>query len=123
MDKNIYYGRFGCVLPYDGFITLSVSHSDVDRDAPVRNPAYDGSDYDPDYPIVENDNHAENSPPDNHAENSPPNGPTDALKSTTILLTVMLTLIVGLLFSQAVKASCADSDYTYWKSVGRQFIR
>ena len=114
MDKNIYYGRFGCVLPYDGFITLSVSHSDVDRDAPVRNPAYDGSDYDPDYPIVENDN---------HAENSPPYGPTDALKSTTILLTVMLTLIVGLLFSQAVNASCADSDYTYWKSVGRQFIR
>jgi outer membrane receptor protein involved in Fe transport len=54
MNKNIYYGRLGLVLPLDGFITLSASYSDVDRDAPVRNPAYDGSDYDPDYPIVIN---------------------------------------------------------------------
>jgi len=55
MNKDIFYGRLGFVLPYDGFITLSVSHSDVDREKPVRNPAYDGSDYDPDYPIVIND--------------------------------------------------------------------
>lgn len=54
MNKNLYYGRFGFVLPFDGFITLSVSHSDVDRDAAVRNPAYDGSDYDSSYPIVIN---------------------------------------------------------------------
>ncbi len=55
MDKDIFYGRLGFVLPYDGFVTLSVSHSDVDRNPPVRNdPDVAESDYDPDYPIVIN---------------------------------------------------------------------
>ncbi|WP_419655692.1 hypothetical protein Dvar_47890 [Desulfosarcina variabilis str. Montpellier] len=44
----------------------------------------------------------------------------NALTSTTILLTMMLTLMVGLVFSQTVDASYADSDYAYWKSVGRK---
>lgn len=44
----------------------------------------------------------------------------DALKSTTILLTLMLILTVGLVFSQRVDASYADNDYAYWKTVGRQ---
>ena len=43
----------------------------------------------------------------------------DALKSTTILLTLMLMLTVGLVFSQRVDASYADSDYAYWKTVGQ----
>ena len=44
----------------------------------------------------------------------------DALKSTRILFTLMLTLMVGLVFSQPVDASYADSDYAYWKTVGRK---
>ncbi|MDX9786950.1 MAG: TonB-dependent receptor plug domain-containing protein [Desulfobacterales bacterium] len=50
IDQDTVYGRFGVVLPSDGFVTISASYSDVDRLAPVHNPASDGTDYDPDYP-------------------------------------------------------------------------
>jgi outer membrane receptor protein involved in Fe transport len=53
------FGRIGVILPKDGFIALSASYSEVDRQAPVLNPGQtltdpDGvnSDYDADYPVV-----------------------------------------------------------------------
>ncbi len=49
-DNDTVFGRFGLILPSDGFVTLSASYSDVDREAPVTNI---GSDYDPTYPEVE----------------------------------------------------------------------
>jgi iron complex outermembrane receptor protein len=50
-DMDIVFGRLGLLLPSDGFITLSASNSDVDRQPPVDNT---GADYDPDYPEVDN---------------------------------------------------------------------
>ena len=59
IDIDTVFGRIGLILPADGFITLSASYSDVDRQAPVLNPGQtltdpDGvySDYDPDDPTV-----------------------------------------------------------------------
>jgi len=49
-DMDTVYGRMGLVLPLEGFVTLSASYSDVDRQALVNNPSSDGSDYDSDYP-------------------------------------------------------------------------
>ncbi len=49
-DMDTVYGRLGFVLPSDGFVALSMSYSDVDREAPVTNA---GADYDSDYPKVE----------------------------------------------------------------------
>jgi iron complex outermembrane receptor protein len=58
-DMDTAFGRLGLLLPSDGFITLSASYSDVDRQAPVLNPGQTltdppgvFSDYDPDYPTV-----------------------------------------------------------------------
>lgn len=51
-DIATYYGRLGYLLPADGFVTLSASISDTDRQAPVNNPGADG-DYDSDYPEAE----------------------------------------------------------------------
>lgn len=50
-DSEILFGRIGVLLPEEGFITLSGSYSDVDREAPVTNT---GDDYDDDYPEVKN---------------------------------------------------------------------
>jgi formylmethanofuran dehydrogenase subunit E-like metal-binding protein len=47
-------------------------------------------------------------------------GRIDALKITTLLLTVMFLLTGGLIFASPARALYADSDYSYWKSVGRQ---
>ena len=49
-DMDTVYGRLGLILPAEGFITLSASYSDVDREAPVTNT---GTDYDDGYPEVE----------------------------------------------------------------------
>lgn len=49
-DNRTVFGRVGIVLPGDGFIALSSSYADTDREAPVNNPSSDGSDYDSDYP-------------------------------------------------------------------------
>lgn len=50
-DIDTLYGRLGYILPSDGYITLSTSHTDQDRESPVKNdPAR--SDYDPDDPVV-----------------------------------------------------------------------
>jgi outer membrane receptor protein involved in Fe transport len=53
-ETNIdtYYGRMGFLLPADGFVTLSASYSDVEREAAVNNPGKDG-DYDSKYPETE----------------------------------------------------------------------
>jgi len=54
-DINTGYGRFGMILPSDGYLTLSASVSDIDRQAPINNPGttYSGAiDYDPDYPVA-----------------------------------------------------------------------
>jgi outer membrane receptor protein involved in Fe transport len=56
-----YYGRLGYLLPADGFVTLSASVTDNDRQAPVNNPGANG-DYDGDYP------HAEGGPFDPYME-------------------------------------------------------
>jgi iron complex outermembrane receptor protein len=50
-DMDTAFGRLGLLLPSDGFITLSATSSDVDREPPVNNT---GADYDPDYPEVDN---------------------------------------------------------------------
>lgn len=47
-----YYGRLGYLLPADGFVTVSASVTDTDRNAPVNNPGADG-DFDDDYPFAE----------------------------------------------------------------------
>lgn len=47
-ETNNFFGRFGLVLPGDGFIALSTSYSDIDRQAPVTNEP--GGDYDSSYP-------------------------------------------------------------------------
>lgn len=49
-NMDTVFGRLGLVLPANGFVTLSASYSDVDREAPVTNTE---DDYDPDFPEVE----------------------------------------------------------------------
>jgi formylmethanofuran dehydrogenase subunit E-like metal-binding protein len=44
----------------------------------------------------------------------------DVLKTTTLLLAVMFLLTGGLIFVSPAKAYNADSDYSYWKTVGRK---
>jgi outer membrane receptor protein involved in Fe transport len=48
-DTDTVFGRTGVVLPSDGFLALSASYSDVDRDPPVTNT---GADRDSGYPEV-----------------------------------------------------------------------
>lgn len=50
IDQDTVYSRVGVVLPADGFVTMSASYSDVDRNAPVHNPATNGTDYDAGFP-------------------------------------------------------------------------
>jgi outer membrane receptor protein involved in Fe transport len=52
-DINTAYGRIGYLLPADGFVTLSFSRSDTNRDDPVNNPGATFGDYDSDYPLTE----------------------------------------------------------------------
>ena len=42
----------------------------------------------------------------------------NVLKATTVLLTAMFLLIGDVFVASPVKASCDDSVYSYWKSVG-----
>lgn len=50
-DIDTVFGRIGYILPSDGYITLSASFTDADREIAVNNdPA--GNDYDSDYPEV-----------------------------------------------------------------------
>ncbi|MBN1932053.1 MAG: TonB-dependent receptor plug domain-containing protein [Desulfobacterales bacterium] len=49
-DIQTYSGNIGALLPYNGFINLSASRSNVNREVPVNNT---GDDYDSDYPEVE----------------------------------------------------------------------
>lgn len=46
---NTWYTRLGYILPTDGFITVSATTTDTERQPPVNNPGADG-DYDSDYP-------------------------------------------------------------------------
>jgi len=52
-DIETLYGRIGYLLPADGFVTLSLSGTDTDRDEPVNNPGTTYGDYDSDYPKTE----------------------------------------------------------------------
>jgi len=52
-DIETLYGRIGYLLPADGFVTLSLSGTDTDRDEPVNNPGATYGDYDSDYPITD----------------------------------------------------------------------
>ncbi len=52
-DIETLYGRIGYLLPADGFITVSASGTDTDRQAPVNNPGEADGDYDSDYPRAE----------------------------------------------------------------------
>ncbi|MFH2093762.1 MAG: TonB-dependent receptor [Pseudomonadota bacterium] len=52
---NTGYGRLGLILSEDGYVTVSLSSSDIDRDAPVNNPGTaqaGGIDYDFSYPVA-----------------------------------------------------------------------
>ncbi|BHH85849.1 TonB-dependent receptor [Desulforhopalus sp. 52FAK] len=49
---DTFYGRLGYILPADGFVSLSASLTENERDAPVNNPGANG-DYDGDYPYAE----------------------------------------------------------------------
>ena len=50
-DIDTWFGRLGYTLPSDGFITVSASYSDADRQVPVNNDPTSPT-YDPDYPEV-----------------------------------------------------------------------
>ena len=52
-DIQTLYGRIGYLLPADGFVTLSLSGTDTNRDEPVNNPGLTYGDYDGDYPLIE----------------------------------------------------------------------
>ena len=46
-------GRLGYLLPNDGYVTLTASFADLDREIPVNNnPDNNATDYEPDYPVV-----------------------------------------------------------------------
>ncbi len=49
-DIQTYSGSIGTLLPFDGYVNVSASRSDIDRQVPVNNT---GDDYDSDYPEVE----------------------------------------------------------------------
>jgi outer membrane receptor protein involved in Fe transport len=49
-DIETYSGSLGLLLPFDGYISVSSSQSDIDRQATVTNT---GDDYDASYPVVE----------------------------------------------------------------------
>jgi len=52
-DIDTVFGRFGYMLPNNGFITLTASYADADREIPVNNDPNDPeSNYDSDYPVV-----------------------------------------------------------------------
>jgi len=48
---DTWYGRLGYLLPADGFVTVSATTTETDRQAPVNNPGRNG-DYDGDYPVT-----------------------------------------------------------------------
>ncbi len=50
-DIETYAGRFGYLLPAGGYISLSASFTDQDRQIAIGNDP-DGDDFDPDYPVV-----------------------------------------------------------------------
>lgn len=49
-DMETYSGSLGLLLPFEGYVNVSASRSDIDRQATVTNT---GDDYDSDYPEVE----------------------------------------------------------------------
>ena len=52
-DIDNFFGRFGYLLPNNGYIALTTSYAHIDREVPVKNDRDDpGSDYDGDYPEV-----------------------------------------------------------------------
>ena len=52
-DIETVYGRAGYLLPSNGFVTMSASETNTDRDVAVNNPGKSDDDYDPDYPVTE----------------------------------------------------------------------
>ena len=55
-DIDTFLGRTGYVLNNGGYVTLSATYTDADRQVPVVNDPEDpGSNYDSDYPIVDGD--------------------------------------------------------------------
>lgn len=52
-DIDTWYGRLGYILPSDGFVTLSVSYTDADREIPVNN-IPGTAQYDSSYPDATN---------------------------------------------------------------------
>ena len=50
-DIDTLSGRLGYILPSDGYISLSASHTDQDRESPVKNDPT-RTDYNPDDPVV-----------------------------------------------------------------------
>ena len=51
-SQNV-YGRLGYLLPSNGFVALSFSNTETDRNVPVNNPGTTLGDYDSNYPIVD----------------------------------------------------------------------
>ncbi|MBU1169155.1 MAG: TonB-dependent receptor [Proteobacteria bacterium] len=52
-DIGTFFSRIGYLLPADGFVTFSFSHTDTDKDTTVINdPDNPDSGYDPGYPVV-----------------------------------------------------------------------
>jgi hypothetical protein len=52
-DIESVYGRLGYLLPADGFVTLSATSTNTDRNVPVNNPGVNDGDYDRDVPRTE----------------------------------------------------------------------
>jgi iron complex outermembrane receptor protein len=54
VDIDTFFSRFGYILPNNGYVTLSASYADADRNRPTVNDPFDSeSDWDPDYPLLE----------------------------------------------------------------------
>ena len=52
-DFDTFVSRLGYLLPNDGYVTLTASFADLDREIPVNNnPSNNATNYDPDYPVV-----------------------------------------------------------------------
>lgn len=60
-DIDTVSGRFGYILPSDGYISLSASYQNASRGSTVKNDP-NNNDYDPDYPITERGSNPSDNP-------------------------------------------------------------
>lgn len=105
-EMNTGYGRLGLLLPQDGYITISASASDIDRNAAVNNPGETASittDWDSSYPEV------------TASAFEPYQDPTWDSKSQTYRLAYTQSLGIGKINASAYYGEdIRDRDYLAW---------